>query len=396
MDNYSLFIIVSRILFYLLDESLSHVIITSSYVVDVIYNKSNATMCYNNILTLIVLLFFGQNNQMKEIIVWMELGTLIYHLFTPNNKIVAVFLMYYKIIGFHFKFANILFQNTFSYLLFTITNLIWLSNVWVSSGLIDIIINNPVLYKTPTLKIYWRSIIMGLAYASFLGIVQILVPINSYYFLGAFLLLSFITWLFVEEPVLLHKPSYGGTVGCGLLGFYQFGFAFLDKFCLAFLIFEIIKRFGCLSYGCCYGKPTGSNFYLRYKNRDSYMLMMNPAKKNVPIYPLTWMGLLAFSFLSLIIFRQYLFSLQHSQGLIFGNTILVYSIISFAYEFLRGKHIKMDNFITNMCKIGILLGCVVIAICSSKVGTNKMEIYNGQIDPLPLCIIFLIATAVHI
>lgn len=397
MDNYSLFIIISRVLFYLFDDPLSHIILIVSYIIDAVYNgfkRKNFILCYNNLLTLIVLIFFGLNSEIKELIIWMELGTLIYHLFTPKNKLVSIFLMYYKIVGFHYKFANFLFQYTIPYLLFTLTNLVWVSNIWLKSGLVELIINNPVAYYGTNYKFYWKGLIMGFAHTVPLFLLQNSVSINSYVYIAIFVVGSLVTSILFDSTNsdnVLHRSSYGGIIVCGVYGFFEQGLLFLDKYCLAILIFETIKKLGCLSYGCCYGNLTGSIFYLKYNNKDSYVLMKNPAKKNVPIYPLSWVGLLMYSLISLMVYRQYVF-FEWDMGILFGNTILIYSVLTFVYEYFRGKHIRMDNFITNISKVGIVIGCIIIAYVTSNklIYTNNEKIMvNIGFDIVPLLVTFI-------
>lgn len=45
-------------------------------------------------------------------------------------------------------------------------------------------------------------------------------------------------------------------------------------------IAHMFGRFGCLAAGCCYGKPTGSNFGIRL-----YSDLVDPALRGIPLYP---------------------------------------------------------------------------------------------------------------
>ena len=399
MNTHSLFIILTRILFYILDNNISHFILTTTYFINTIYNilkNRNIILFYDNFLTLIILLFFDKSYLIKDFIVWVELFNLIYYMFKPTNRIINLFMKYYKIIVLHCIFESKLFYyNLYLYLIFTLINMIYLSHLCFKKKIISKIINNPIMFKLLDYKFYWKGLIIGLAYTIFLGVMQYFIKINSYYYICIYLIGTLVTYLLTDNRILLHKLSYGGLISCGLFGYYQYGFIFLDKYCLILLIFEIFKRFGCLSYGCCYGKITDLNYNLKYKNKASYILIKDSKKKNLSIYPLPWLFLLINLFITLIIYRQYYFisKLSYNPGLISGNILLIYSIISLGYEYLRDKQ-NMDYFILNLCKCGILLSCIIIIKSSNNYISDIL--INGSLDYNSLLITFILATLCNI
>lgn len=324
MDSYSLFIIISRALFYLLSAPFSYIIIIISYIVDIIYNKNY----YVNILALSNLIFFRFNQHIIRIVVWTELGNLMYHLFVPRvpyNK----YIVRCRIVCFYYAFFSYLFPYPISYLFFF---LMWLSNIIIKKELVDcLIIKKRLTYLIIHFRFYWKKIIMIISHLTMFYLLQTFVQINSYQYMFIFLVSSLITYIFTKKLIILCDPLcdslYAGSVACCLFGFYSGGLHFLDKYCLCILIYEIIKKFGCITYGC-------------YHFRCS----------------LTYRKFCIDFFIACIIYRQYLY-FNYEPGILFSNALLVYSILSVAHTYFKNNNVQ----ITFLCRVGIFVSCIINA-----------------------------------
>jgi phosphatidylglycerol:prolipoprotein diacylglycerol transferase len=91
---------------------------------------------------------------------------------------------------------------------------------------------------------------------------------------------------------------------------------------------QAIGRLGCLSAGCCYGKPTDLPWAVTFTNPDSLAVL------GVPLHPTqVYESIGAFCiFLGLFIFRNK----KSFDGQVFWLYVLLYSVLRFSLEFLRG------------------------------------------------------------
>ncbi len=91
---------------------------------------------------------------------------------------------------------------------------------------------------------------------------------------------------------------------------------------------QSIGRLGCLSAGCCYGKPTELPWAVTFTNPDSLALT------GVPLHPTQlYESLGAFAlFIALFAYRKK----TSFEGQLFWLYVLGYSVLRFAIEFFRG------------------------------------------------------------
>jgi phosphatidylglycerol---prolipoprotein diacylglyceryl transferase len=95
---------------------------------------------------------------------------------------------------------------------------------------------------------------------------------------------------------------------------------------------QAIGRLGCLSAGCCYGKPTSLPWAITFTDRYAYENVGVPL--NTPLHPTQiYESIAVFCLFLLLMWR---FSKKHVPGQILLEYITLYSLIRFAIEFFRG------------------------------------------------------------
>ena len=95
---------------------------------------------------------------------------------------------------------------------------------------------------------------------------------------------------------------------------------------------QAIGRIGCLSAGCCYGKPTHLPWGITFT--DSYAYNNVGVTLNVPLHPTQIYESLGA--LSLFVFLMWRLPRKHTNGLILLEYLILYSILRFVIEFFRG------------------------------------------------------------
>jgi phosphatidylglycerol:prolipoprotein diacylglycerol transferase len=94
---------------------------------------------------------------------------------------------------------------------------------------------------------------------------------------------------------------------------------------------QAIGRLGCLSSGCCYGKPTSMPWGITFTSQYAYENVGVPL--NVPLHPTQiYESLGAFC---LFLFLMWRLSKKHFQGQILLEYLALYAILRFAIEFFR-------------------------------------------------------------
>ena len=126
---------------------------------------------------------------------------------------------------------------------------------------------------------------------------------------------------------------YGGLIGGLLMAViycrkYKLNtLYFLDLSAPAIAVGHSVARIGCFMVGCCYGKPTDSSFGVIFNNSPV-------APHDVHLLPVQLFesALNMILFITLMIFSRK----QRKSGSVIGLYIVLYSIIRFLLEFLRG------------------------------------------------------------
>jgi phosphatidylglycerol:prolipoprotein diacylglycerol transferase len=132
-------------------------------------------------------------------------------------------------------------------------------------------------------------------------------------FYGGFVAAVLVGWLYVRRNRLpLGKTADAATPGLVLA--------------------QAVGRLGCLSAGCCYGKPTTSAWALTFVDPRAHDLTGVPL--GVPLYPTQIFHGLAdlLLFLFLVIFYRR----KRFDGMVFWSYVLLYGVLRFGIEFFRG------------------------------------------------------------
>ena len=165
--------------------------------------------------------------------------------------------------------------------------------------------------------------------------------------LGSKLLYWLVEWrsLLSGEIHIINDFRYGFVFFGGVLGafvaalWYQnrVSFSFLkiaDPFAVALPLGHAIGRLGCLSAGCCWGKPTLLPWRVRFTSPEA---LVDPRLIGIPLHPtqvyesganLLIAGILYFVF-------KHVRSKKMPEGTVFFGYVLLYSSMRFIVEFVR-------------------------------------------------------------
>lgn len=130
---------------------------------------------------------------------------------------------------------------------------------------------------------------------------------------------------------------YGGllfavAVGAWYTWRYQLGFALLgDIYAPGIALGHVIGRLGCLSAGCCWGKPTNLPWAITFTNPYSEQLVGVPL--NTPLHPTQLYEALAEAAIFGVL--VWLWRRRRFPGQIFASYVMLYAVARFAIEFLR-------------------------------------------------------------
>ncbi|MBI2712274.1 MAG: prolipoprotein diacylglyceryl transferase [Bdellovibrio sp.] len=154
---------------------------------------------------------------------------------------------------------------------------------------------------------------------------------------------------FWADPLSMFKVWQGGLVFYGgLLSAIPFDIWYIRKHKLpiwqtidilvpGLAIAQMFGRLGCLSAGCCYGKPTGSDFGIRF-----YSDLVDQSMRGIPLHPtqLYEATVLMIIFLGLL----YTFKNKKFHGQVAFTYLFSYSVGRFIVEIFRGDQIRGQVF----------------------------------------------------
>ena len=124
-----------------------------------------------------------------------------------------------------------------------------------------------------------------------------------------------------------------GTAALYLLKKRMPAFLLADLAAPGIALGQAISRLGCLSAGCCYGKPTHMPWGITFKNLYSYDNVGVPL--NVPLHPTQIYDALG-AFL-LFVFLMWRLSKKHFTGQIILEYLGLYALLRFVIEFFRAS-----------------------------------------------------------
>jgi phosphatidylglycerol:prolipoprotein diacylglycerol transferase len=188
-------------------------------------------------------------------------------------------------------------------------------------------------------------------------------------FVGARLLFVITRWqYFMEDPISIFKVWEGGLVFFGgPLAAMPFTIWYMKKHQIplwksmdamipGLVIAHAFGRLGCLAAGCCYGKPTGSDWGIKL-----YSDLVDQSLRGIPLHPTQLYessALLVLFFGMLRVFRKKVFD---------GQVILVYfiayPILRSIVEIFRGDSIRgfvIDDVLSTSQFISIMVFLVAL------------------------------------
>lgn len=103
----------------------------------------------------------------------------------------------------------------------------------------------------------------------------------------------------------------------------------LDIVAISFIFGLSVGKLGCLSKGCCYGKPTSSFIGIIFPPKA-----YGVAPVGIPLWPTQIIEFIGYFIIGL--FSYNLFKKKNQNGVVFNVIIILYSSFRFFVEFLRG------------------------------------------------------------
>ncbi len=170
-------------------------------------------------------------------------------------------------------------------------------------------------------------------------------------------------WDALRRPVF---ASWGGLLTVPLVfGYFSWhsGIAMLalvDAFALAMPIGHALGRFGCVSYGCCFGRPTRGRLAITYRNPLAKAVRVG-GHHNVSLHPAAFYE--AVLDLGILVVVNAAFLLGAPLGLPSALALMTYGLGRFAIEFLRnndgrivlGRYSLNHLFSLAMASLGVVL-----------------------------------------
>lgn len=217
----------------------------------------------------------------------------------------------------------------------------------------------------------------------------------------------------IKPGYMLHGGIAGGTVGLVAVAYLANVpvLRVLDAPSFAMPLGEAIARLGCFVYGCCWGRPTrsefGSRFGVRYTSKDSKVVRCAPHLENVKIHPAQLYALVVYMAMFAIFYA--ILPYMPFDGAMAGIYLITHSVVRISLEYFRqddrgrlwGK-LTHTNLYSALMIVGGLV-CLTYGYLFSVPSTPDMAIRyvhvigNGQIFPW-ICLyglVFGFAYGVH-
>lgn len=177
---------------------------------------------------------------------------------------------------------------------------------------------------------------------------------------------------FAEDPLSVFRVWEGGLVFWGApIAVVLWGIGYLRRNGLPFwktadvavcglVLGHILGRIGCLGAGCCYGKPTGTHFGIKF-----YSSLVEERLHGVPLHPVQLYesaSLLILLFGLLAIFRK-----KRFDGQVILTYFMVYPVIRSVIEIFRGDLIRgfvIDGILSTsqFISIGVFAVAAVVLV----------------------------------
>jgi phosphatidylglycerol:prolipoprotein diacylglycerol transferase len=120
----------------------------------------------------------------------------------------------------------------------------------------------------------------------------------------------------------------------------------MDYVCQAAPFWHFFGRLGCLASGCCFGKPTGAPWGVRFTNPNS---MVDPELLGRPIHPTQLYEAFGNLAIAALLYRFVLLPTEKGRlkpGTLCGVYFLSYAFLRFVEEFYRGDTVPLPSGLT--------------------------------------------------
>jgi len=143
----------------------------------------------------------------------------------------------------------------------------------------------------------------------------------------------------------------------------------LDYVSLVAPVWHVFGRLGCLAAGCCFGRPTGLPWAVRFTNSSS---MVDPGLRGVPLHPTQLYEAFGEAGIFLGLYRLVLPRVEAGSlpyGTLSGLYFAAYAALRFIVEFYRGDTVPGCLGLTggqDLCLVLLAAGLVMTAWARRK------------------------------
>jgi phosphatidylglycerol:prolipoprotein diacylglycerol transferase len=226
--------------------------------------------------------------------------------------------------------------------------------------------------------------------------------------IGSWLLAQLLDFrLLLENPrEALRRPvfaSWGGLLMVPLVfGIFSWhsGIALLalvDAFALSMPIGHALGRLGCLSYGCCYGRPTRQRLAITYRNPLAKAVRVG-GHQHVRLHPTAFYE--AILDLGILLAVSAAFFLGMPLGVPSALALMAYGLGRFAIEFLKdnGGRILRSRYSVNHLLSLTMAGLGVVLLPSILLAPQPALVvaWAPALDALPKLLLALVPSAMVI
>jgi phosphatidylglycerol:prolipoprotein diacylglycerol transferase len=138
------------------------------------------------------------------------------------------------------------------------------------------------------------------------------------------------------------------------------------------VIAHMFGRFGCLASGCCYGKPTGSEWGIRL-----YSELVEAEFRGMPLHPTQLYE--ASALLILFVGLLFVFRRKRFDGQVFLTYFMAYPIIRSVVEVFRGDLVR-GFVIEDVLSTSQFISALVFVAASATLGIRLRQVHGARGD----------------
>ncbi|MBN1897186.1 MAG: prolipoprotein diacylglyceryl transferase [Spirochaetes bacterium] len=277
--------------------------------------------------------------------------------------------------------------------------------IFILAGIVALHFFAPVPIRTYGVAVavgFLAALSVAMRMAKRVGIkAEYMLDFGVYVLVGIVLGSRLFYFLFYDLEYLLRAPwrffalwegglvFYGGVVGAVITGVYYVKKKRLDMLkiidiaSVVALLGLFFGRWGCLGYGCCFGKVASSSFPCPITFPDKHFYGFTPAfehqllrglvkstdKFSLPVYPVQIMS--SINALILFFILTWLYKRRKFDGQTAAFSLMFYAITRFLLEFLRVNPSWLGLTVSQWIGIVMLiLGLVLYRLAKRKAGMN--------------------------